>query len=73
MRISECWGELKGQRDSEVYEFTNKQFEYTVQMYTKEWTMERKFYKDGNEVDIDSIPDGIFAAMMQNDNWNKKC
>lgn len=72
MRISECYTKIKRTKDSEVYSFTNKKFVWTVQMFTKDWTLQRKFYKDGEEVDVDRIPDRIFAAMMQSDEWELK-
>ena len=67
MRISECYTKIKRTKDSEVYCFKNKKFIWTVQMFTKDWTLQRKFYKEGEEVDVDLIPDRIFAAMMQSD------
>lgn len=72
MRISECYTAIKKQKDSEIYCFKNKKFTWTVQMFTKDWTIQRKFYKGGEEVDVDSIPDRLFAAMMQSDEWEMK-
>lgn len=69
MRISECYFQIRGSRDCLPYIFTNKHFDYTVHMYTKEWTIIREFYKDGQLQELDNIPDKLFAAMMQNDEW----
>ena len=72
MRISQCYSEIKGTRDSDIYEFRNKQFKYTIQMFTKDWVIHKKYYLKGNEVDVNDIPNDIFAAMFQSDTWIQK-
>lgn len=71
MRISECYSEMRGIKDSEIFEFRNKKFRYTVQMYTRDWVMNRRFFLKGEEVDVDKIPNPLFSAMLQNDEWDK--
>lgn len=69
MRISQCYSEIRGKRDSEIFEFKNKKFKYGVQMYIKDWVMKRKFFLKGEEVDVNSIPNPLFSAMLQDDAW----
>lgn len=71
MRISQCYSDIKGKKDSDVFEFRNKKFKYTVQMYTRDWTVTRRFFLKGEEIDVDKIPNPLFSAMLQDDNWDK--
>ena len=69
MRISELYSKMKGRRDTEPVSLKNKHFEYTVQVLVKDWTFLRVYYKNGVEVDPDSIPATTFAGMLQSDEW----
>jgi N-acetylmuramoyl-L-alanine amidase CwlA len=72
MRISQCYSEIKGKKDSEIIEFSSKKFKYTVQFFTKDWVIYKKFYLKNQEVELDDIPNEIFTAMMQSDTWVRK-
>lgn len=69
MRISECYTQIRDKRDSPIYEFSNKKFKYTVQFFTKDWTVTKRYFLKGDEISVDSIPNEVFSAMMQSDEW----
>lgn len=69
MRISASYSQMRGVRDSPVYQYKNKNFKYRVQFFTKDWTIHKRFFLNNVEVAVDDIPNDIFAAIMQSDEW----
>ncbi len=75
MRLSSVWSDFS-KRDVEQSFFTNSNFGYQVSFETNDYDVKVRYFKINGanltEVKKDDIPQTVFSAMLQNDNWTKK-
>lgn len=75
MRLSEIWS-LFSKKELPAKIFTNAKFEYYVSYETHDYKIIIKYFKVANQQSIeitkDNIPQPIFSAMLQNDEWQEQ-
>ncbi len=72
MRLSAVWNSFS-QRDAERRYYANPDFQYRVSFETAAFQICVRYYqqKNGEEQEIrkDDIPQTVFSAMLQSENW----